>query len=135
MTQINRQLSLWQGPNDVQLHLTDPYGHINGVVSLNLAECQQLSNALAALQPIEVIDVEAVVVNEPESELVVAQEKPAVEPAPEVETEAVDTDWASMTRAEILVAVKVRYDVSLDETLKKDALIAAAVQLEAKRDA
>jgi hypothetical protein len=112
MTQINRQLSLWQGPGDVQLHLTDPYGHINGVVSLSLAECQHLSEALDALQPIEVIDVEAVV----------------------VESEP-DTDWASMTRAEIQEAVKVRYDVLLDDTLKKDALIAKAVQLEAKHDA
>ena len=40
-----------------------------------------------------------------------------------------------MTRAEILVAVKIRYNVLLDETLKKDALIAKAVQLGAEHDA
>jgi hypothetical protein len=135
MTQINRQLSLWQGPNDVQLRLTDPYGHINSVVNLSLAECRQLGQALVALHPIEVIDVEAVAVEEPQPEPVVAQEEPAVEPEPEVEAKAVDTDWASMTRAEILAAVKIRYDVVLDDTLKKDALIAKAVQLEAEHDA
>jgi hypothetical protein len=69
MTQINRHLTVWQGPNDVQLHLTDPYGHVNGVVSLSLTECQDLSEALDSLRPIEVIDVEAVVVeSEPEEE-------------------------------------------------------------------
>jgi hypothetical protein len=113
MTQINRQLTVWQGPNDVQLHLTDPYGHVNGAVSLSLEECQKLGEVLAALQPITLIDVEAVV----------------------VEDEEPDTDWAAMTRAEIQEAVKVRYDVLLDDTLKKDALIAKAVQLEAEHDA
>ena len=88
MTQINRQLSLWQGPNDVQLHLTDPYGHINGVVNLSLAECQHLSEALDALRPIEVIDVEAAVVADEEPEL-------EVETEVEAEAEAVDTDGAS----------------------------------------
>jgi hypothetical protein len=115
MTQINRQLTVWQGPNDVQLHLTDPYGNVNGVVSLSLEECQQLVEALAALQPIAVIDVEAVVTEDAES-------KP-------------DTDWAALTKAEILEEVKDRFGVLLDDTLKKDALIAKAVQLEAEHDA
>jgi hypothetical protein len=130
MTQINRQLTVWQGPNDVQLHLTDPYGHVNGVVSLSLEECRQLGEALAVVQPIVVIDVEAVVVEEPEPEPVVETEVET-----EVETQAVDTDWAAMTRAEILEEVKDRFEVLLDGTLKKDALIAKAVQLEAEHDA
>jgi hypothetical protein len=117
MTQINRQLSLWQGPNDVQLRLTDPYGHINSVVSLTMTECQQLGKALVALQPIEVIDVEAVVVEDEESE-------------PEVEAEAVDTDWAAMTRAEIVAEVEKRFDVHLDRDASKSTLIAAASDLE-----
>jgi hypothetical protein len=115
MTKINRQLTVWQGSNDIQLHLTDPYGHVNGVVSLSLDECRQLGEALAALQPIVVVDVGAVVVENDES-------KP-------------DTDWAAMTRAEILEEVKDRFEVLLDGTLKKDALIAKAVQLEAEHDA
>jgi hypothetical protein len=125
MTQINRQLTVWQGLNDVQLHLTDPYGHVNGVISLSLEECRQLGEALDALRPIKVIDVEAVVVAEPDPEPVVETE---------VETKAVDTDWAAMTRAEILEEVKDRFEVLLDGTLKKDALIAKAVQLEAEHD-
>lgn len=130
MTQINRQLTVWQGSNDIQLHLTDPYGHVNGVVSLSLEECRQLGEALAAVQPIEVIDVEAVVVAEPEPDPVVETEMET-----EVETKAVDTDWAAMTRAEILEEVKDRFEVLLDGTLKKDALIVKAMQLEAEHDA
>lgn len=64
MPQINRQLTLWEGLNDVQLHLTDPYGHINGVVVLSPEECKTLGEALLALAPIEVVDVEAAVVPE-----------------------------------------------------------------------
>jgi hypothetical protein len=66
MTQITPHLTVFQGPlGDVQLHLTDAYGHVNGIVSLNEDECQALSQVLvAATKPIVVVDIPAVVVEE-----------------------------------------------------------------------
>jgi hypothetical protein len=110
MTQINRQLSLWQGPNDVQLHLTDAYGHINGVVTLSLAECQHLSEALDALSPSEVIDVEDVVVEDE---------------APEAAT-----SWNSLTKAEIVEVVEELYGVTLERDVPKATLVSIATKLE-----
>ena len=115
MTQINPYLCLHQAPDGVQLHLTDAYGHVNGVVVLSVAEAHHLGELLNTVRPIEVIDVEATVVEDEESEP--------------------DTDWAALTRAEIRSEVKARYNVLLDESLKRDALIAKAVQLEAEYDA
>lgn len=100
MTQINRQLTVWKGSNDIQLHLTDPYGHVNGVVSLSLEECRQLGEALAALQSIAV---EAVMA---ESESVI--------------------DWSRLTHAESVAEVKERFNAHLNREASESVLVAAA---------
>ena len=132
MTQITPHLAVFQGPTGVQLHLTDAYGHVNGVVLLSEDECRALSQVLVSVEPIVVVDVQAETVeSEPEPEPEVTEEE-----APEaLEGDYVDTDWASMTKAEIVTAVQVRYGQELDASDKKDVLIAQAVELEATYDA
>ena len=124
MTQINPHLSVFQGPTGVQLHLTDAYGHVNGVVLLSEDECRALSQTLvSAAKPIVVVDVPAVVVEE-DAEV-------AEEPAPEVVEELpVDTDWSAMTKAEIVAEVEERFEAHLDVDARKAVLVAAAVDLE-----
>lgn len=108
MTQITRQLSVWQRPlGEVQLHLTDPYGHIDGVVPLSTDECQALSQVLASCLPITVVDVPA---------------------------EEVTTDWEAMTKAEIVATVEERFGPHLDVDARKSVLIAAAEDLESQAD-
>ena len=108
MTQITRQLAVWQSPlGEVQLHLTDPYGHINGVVALSTDECRALSQVLASLQPITMVDVKA---------------------------EEVTTDWEALTKAEIAATVEKRFDVDLKVDARKSVLIAAAEDLESQAD-
>jgi hypothetical protein len=123
MTQITPHLAVFQGPTGVQLHLTDAYGHVNGVVLLSEDECRALSQVLvSAAQPIVVVDVPAVVVEE---------EEVAEEPAPEVIEELpVDTDWSAMTKAEIVAEVEERFEAHLDVDARKAVLVAAAVDLE-----
>ena len=134
MTQITPHLAVFQGPTGVQLHLTDAYGHVNGVVLLSEDECRALSQVLVSVKPIVVVDVQAETVEsepEPEPEPEVTEEE-----APEaLEGAYVDTDWASMTKAEIVTAVQVRYGQELDASDRKDVLIAQAVELEATHDA
>lgn len=135
MTQINPHLSVFQGPTGVQLHLTDAYGHVNGVVLLSEDECQALSQTLvAAAKPIVVVDVPAVVVEQEEEEEEVVEEaapEAAAEPAPEVVEELpVDTDWSAMTKAEIVAEVEERFEAHLDVDARKAVLVAAAVDLE-----
>lgn len=108
MTQITRQLTVWQSPlGEVQLHLTDPYGHVNGVVTLSTDECQALSQVLASLQPTAVVDVQA---------------------------EEVVTDWDALTKAEIVATVEERFDTHLDVDARKSILVAAAEDLESEAD-
>ena len=118
MTQITPHLTVFQGPlGDVQLHLTDAYGHVNGIVSLNEDECRALSQVLVvATKPIVVVDIPAVVVEEEDAE--VAEESP------------VDTDWSAMTKAEIVAEVEERFSAHLDVDARKAVLVAAAVDLE-----
>jgi len=106
MTQITRQLSVWQGPlGEVQLHLTDPYGHIDGVVPLSTDECQALSQVLASCLPITVVDVPA---------------------------EEVTTDWEALTKAEIIQRVIDDHGVELDPDKRKAELVAQAQDLESQ---
>lgn len=107
MTQINPHLSVFQGPTGVQLHLTDAYGHVNGVVLLTEYECQALSQVLASLQPITIINVDA---------------------------EKVETDWDALTKAEIVAEVEERFGAHLDVDARKTALVAAAEDLESQAD-
>lgn len=133
MTQITPHLSVFQGPTGVQLHLTDAYGHVNGVVLLSEDECRALSQTLVvAAKPIVVVDVQAVVVEEEEEEVVEeAAPEVAAEPAPEVIEEfPVDTDWSAMTKAEIVAEVEERFEAHLDVDARKAVLVAAAVDLE-----
>jgi hypothetical protein len=118
MTQITPHLTVFQGPlGDVQLHLTDAYGHVNGIVPLNEDECRALSQVLVvATKPIVVVDIPAVVVEEEDAE--VAEESP------------VDTDWSAMTKAEIVAEVEERFSAHLDVDARKAVLVAAAVDLE-----
>ena len=118
MTQITLQLTVSQGPlGDVQLHLTDAYGHVNGIVPLNEDECRALSQVLVvATKPIVVVDIPAVVVEEEDAE--VTEESP------------VDTDWSAMTKAEIVAEVEERFSAHLDVDARKAVLVAAAVDLE-----
>jgi hypothetical protein len=118
MTQITLQLTVSQGPlGDVQLHLTDAYGHVNCIVPLNEDECRALSQALVvATKPIVVVDIPAVVVEEEDVE--VTEESP------------VDTDWSAMTKAEIVAEVEERFSAHLDVDARKAVLVAAAVDLE-----
>jgi hypothetical protein len=118
MTQITPHLTVFQGPlGDVQLHLTDAYGHVNGIVSLNEDECRALSQVLVvATKPIVVVDIPAVVVEEEDAE--VTEESP------------VDTDWSAMTKAEIVAEVEERFSAHLDVDARKAVLVAAAVDLE-----
>ena len=134
MTQITPHLAVFQGPTGVQLHLTDAYGHVNGVVLLSEDECRALSQVLVSVEPIVVVDVQAETVeSEPESK---PEPEVTEEEAPEaLEGAYVDTDWASMTKAEIVTAVQVRYGQELDASDKKDVLIGQAVELEATYDA
>jgi hypothetical protein len=118
MTQITPHLTVFQGPlGDVQLHLTDAYGHVNGIVPLNEDECRALSQVLVvATKPIVVVDIPAVVVEEEDVE--VTEESP------------VDTDWSAMTKAEIVAEVEERFSAHLDVDARKAVLVAAAVDLE-----
>jgi hypothetical protein len=118
MTQITPHLTVFQGPlGDVQLHLTDAYGHVNGIVPLNEDECRALSQVLVvATKPIVVVDIPAVVVEEEDAE--VTEESP------------VDTDWSAMTKAEIVAEVEERFSAHLDVDARKAVLVAAAVDLE-----
>jgi hypothetical protein len=118
MTQITPHLTVFQGPlGDVHLHLTDAYGHVNGIVPLNEDECRALSQVLVvAIKPIVVVDIPAVVVEEEDAE--VTEESP------------VDTDWSAMTKAEIVAEVEERFAAHLDVDARKAVLVAAAVDLE-----
>ena len=125
MTQITPHLTVFQGLlGDVYLHLTDAYGHVNGIVSLNEDECRALSQALAAAtKPIVRVDIPAVVVEEEDVEV-------TEEAAPEVAEESpVDTDWSAMTKAEIVAKAEERFGVHLDANARKAVLVAAAVDL------
>jgi hypothetical protein len=126
MTQITPHLTVFQGLlGDVQLHLTDAYGNVNGIVPLNEDECRALSQVLvAATKPIVVVDIPAVVVEEEDAEV-------TEEAAPEVAEESpVDTDWSAMTKAEIVAKVEERFAAHLDVDARKAVLVAAAVDLE-----
>jgi hypothetical protein len=105
MTQITPHLTVFQGLlGDVQLHLTDAYGNVNGIVPLNGDECRALSQVLvAATKPIVVVDIPAVVV---------------------------DTNWSAMTKAEIVAEVEERFAVHLDVDAHKAVLVAAAIDVE-----
>lgn len=78
MIPINRYLATLDSPVGFQLLLTDAYGHVNSSTLLSPEDIQKLIEVLQAVRPIEVIDVEAVVVeNSVDSKLEANAETPA----------------------------------------------------------
>jgi hypothetical protein len=114
MSQINTYLSVGSsGLNLTTLLITDAYGHVNGRVDLDPAETRSLAEALLQLCPVEV---EAVEVPEQETEQVLEQA----------------TDWAALTKAEIIELVLETYGVELNPDDLKADLVAQAQDLESQ---
>jgi hypothetical protein len=127
MPQIAPYLAIEAGVNHVELHILDGGGRPQLILELNEDQCRNLSNQLQSLRPIETVEAQAQEVEEDEDTNLnlLADEPPST------------TDWADLTKAEIVATVKDRFDVDLDIHNLKDDLIAAAVLLEeeAGRDA
>jgi hypothetical protein len=114
MSLINTYLSVGSsGLNLTTLLITDAYGHVNGRVDLDPTETRNLAEALLQMRPVEVTAVEV-----PEQE-------------PEQVLESA-TDWAALTKAEIIELVLVTYGVELDPDDLKADLIAQAQDLESQ---
>lgn len=114
MSLINTYLSVGtSGLNLTTLLITDAYGHVNGRVDLDPTETVNLAEALLQLRPVEV---QAVEVTETKAEQVTEQA----------------TDWAALTKAEIIELVLVTYGVELDPDDLKADLVAQAQDLESQ---
>lgn len=109
MTQINPYLAVAAtGPDLVTLLVTDAYGHINGRTDLTPEEAQRLSDQLQILIPIDVKAVEV-----------------PLEPVVEA------TDWAALTKAQIVTRVLEDYGVELSADDTKAELVEQAQGAEA----
>jgi hypothetical protein len=126
MPQIAPYLAIEAGVNHVELHILDGGGRPQLILELNEDQCRNLSDQLQTLRPIETVEAEAVPLTEEEY-----QEYHELEPVTKETIKAPSTtDWADLTKAEIVAIAQDRFHVDLDIHNLKDDLIAAAVLLE-----
>lgn len=136
-TTITPGLAVAAGHAFPELHILDGGGRPQLILEVPPESLRDLIDALTFLEEVykvpETIDVEPTVI-----QLELQPEAPAEDPAEGPEApEPIEpvlsqsTDWASLTKAEIVAQVQERFGVDLDIHDLKDDLIAQAVETEA----
>jgi hypothetical protein len=150
MPKIAPFLAVEAGVNYTELHVLDGGGRPQLIFELNPEQCRELSDQLQTIRPIEVVEVEAEEVDEEfTAEELAELERRSLEPGIPLELVAEQleldfdpepvgleilppepTDWAALTKAEIVETVLERFGEVLDIHDLKDDLIHQAVELE-----
>jgi hypothetical protein len=125
MPKIAPFLAVEAGVNFTELHVLDGGGRPQLIFELNPEQCRALSDQLQTIRPIEVVEVDA-----EQLELDFDPEPVGLEIVPPE-----PTDWAALTKAEIVETVFERFGEALDIHDLKDDLIHQAVELEQASDA
>jgi hypothetical protein len=160
MPQISPNLAVESGLNYVELHILDGYDQSILCFELTPDECRLLSDTLKTIRPLPaVVDIKAEHVDpvvtaetakveqlelplvleegeDPEEASLVSPEIPTGEPVGKEVIEdfapsgSITIDWASLTKTGIVDTAFALFGVTLDASLRKDDLIAKAVELE-----